>query len=142
MEETLKNAYVEVDIILDKLGSKYKRKVPYELRKLFKERQNKNYEIGKELRIEEISRTALIIISILNLKYWEKDPEKIKMLEKIYSNNQKEYIEKINVYQQKDWLKNRRVKSNEVEEKSLQKEKKSIIQRIRKFFRELFFEQK
>ena len=60
MDNILKNAYAEVYQILDILGNEYKRKVPYKLRKLFKENQNTNHKIDKQ--INNISRIALIII--------------------------------------------------------------------------------
>lgn len=153
MDEALKNAYAEVNQVLDILGNKYKKKVPYKIRKLFKEKQNPNYKING--KIQEISKNALIIISILNLKYWEKDPEKIKVLKDQYNKNEIEYQQKINIYKQKNWLSNRRAnthkqewckennfcdlyKKREVEEMGLQKLNPSMIDKIRLFFKRLF----
>ena len=72
MENTLRNAYAEVNQILEILGRKYKNKVPRKLLKLFKEQQNEEYKriLEKTKKVEhlQISRNALTIISIINLK--------------------------------------------------------------------------
>ena len=39
---------------------------------------------------------ALIIISILNLKYWEKEEIKKALLKNIYDENERKFQEKIN----------------------------------------------
>lgn len=140
MDDILKNAYAEVYQILNILGNEYKRKVPSKLRKQFKENRNTNHKIDKQLN--NVSRTALIIISVLNLKYWEKDSQKLAELRKKYNNNEIEYQQKINVYKKDGWLK--RNKAQEiVEEVSLQEVKPSVIEKIAIFFKKIFhFERK
>lgn len=146
MEDTLKNAYAEVEQILNFLGEPYKQKVPKKLITLFKEKKNANHRIliDSNVKIEDIklSRTTLIIISILNLKYWEKDLDKKEKLKKIYDANECKYQDKINVYKQSDWLKNRRNINENPEvtnETSLVEIKKnSIIDKIKMFFKKLF----
>lgn len=128
MDITLKNAYTEVYQILEILGEEYKSKIPEKLQNLFQEQQNKSHKtnIRKSVPIDkmEVSRTALIIISILNLEYWETDETKKAQLKKVYAENEREFQEKISVYKQNDWLKN---KKNEIkqEEKALIEQKQS-----------------
>lgn len=95
MDIALKNAYKEVSIILDLLGEEYKLKIPKPLLKLFNENQNINYCPNINI---DISREALTIISILNLKYWETNDKEIKRLKEIYSQNQIDYQKKMGLY--------------------------------------------
>lgn len=74
----------------------------------------------------EINKTALTIISILNLKYWEKDENKKAKLKKIYDENERKFQEKINEYKQKDWLK---IKRNRIIQEENNKEKALIEQK-------------
>lgn len=145
MDTTLNNAYTEVNQIIELLGEKYRSQIPEKILKLFKEKQNNNYKtnINKDTPIDkmEISRTALIIISILNLKYWEKDEDKKAELKNIYDENESKFQEKINTYKQNDWLK---AKKNEIIQKENNQEKSLIEQKniswiikIKKFFRNL-----
>ena len=85
MDIILKNAYTEVNQVIELLGEPYKNKIPKQIINFFYENRNINYKanISKNIPIEdiEISRTALIIISILNLKYWETDENKKEELD-------------------------------------------------------------
>lgn len=146
MDVTLKNAYAEVYQILNILGEKYKKKIPQKLIKLFEEQRNSEYEtnIKKDSKIEdiEISRNALIIISILNLKYWASAEEK-ERLQKIYDQNEYEYQEMINRYRQDDWLVRKKDKNdNYIETSLISEEKISIIAKIKRFFRKLIHKRK
>ena len=91
----------------------------------------------------EISRTALIIISILNLKYWEKDEDKKSELKRTYNENERKFQEKINVYKQNDWLKAKKdqiIQKEDNQEKALIEQKNiSWISKIRNFFKDLIY---
>ena len=108
MDITLNNAYAEVNQILDILGRKYKNKVPRKLLKLFNEQQKieykKNLENTKKDENLQISRTALTIISILNLKYWETDIEKKQELKQQYLENERKYQESVKLGRENGWL--------------------------------------
>lgn len=145
MDTTLKNAYAEVNLIIELLGEEYKAQIPQKILNLFNEKQNIDYRtnISKDIPIDkmEVSRTALIIISILNLKYWEKDETKKAELKSIYDKNERKFQEKINVYKQSDWLKtekNEIVQEENKQEKALIEQKDiSWIIKIRRFFKDL-----
>lgn len=145
MEDTLKNAYAEVEQILDFLGESYKQKIPSKLITLFKEKKNINHKISidSNTKFEDIKlcRTTIVILSILNLKYWETNSNKKIKLKKIYDDNESKYQEKINVYKQEDWLENRKSRDKNIEikeETSLVEIKKySIIDKIKMFFKNL-----
>ena len=138
MEDTLNNAYAEVGALLDFLGDSYKQKIPEKVIKLFDVPQKKDYKITRETK--ELSRNALIIISILNLKYWEQDCNKKEQLKNIYDKNEKEYQEKINAYKKDDWLKNRKKSLETITSAELSlitQENLSILEKIKSFFRKL-----
>ena len=138
MEDTLNNAYAEVGALLDFLGDSYKQKIPEKVIKLFEVPQKKDYKITRETK--ELSRNALIIISILNLKYWEQDCNKKEQLKNIYDKNEKEYQEKINAYKKDDWLKNRKKSLETITSAELSlitQENLSILEKIKSFFRKL-----
>lgn len=138
MEDTLNNAYAEVGALLDFLGDSYKQKIPEKVIKLFDVPQKKDYKITIEKN--ELSRNALIIISILNLKYWEQDCNKKEQLKNIYDKNEKEYQEKINAYKKEDWLKNRKKSietTTNAELSLITQENLSILEKIKRFFRKL-----
>ncbi len=142
MDATLKNAYTEVSQILELLGEEYQTQIPEKLLTFFNEKQNFNYKtnISKDTPIDkiEVSRTALIIISILNLKYWETDEVKKEELKRIYDENERKFQEKVNLYKQNDWLKNDMIQEDGEQIKSLVVQKDvSWIEKIRKFFRNL-----
>ena len=150
VEDNLNNAYAEVEQVLDFLGDSYKQKIPEKLIKLFKEKKNKNHkiQIDKNTKLENIKlcRTTIIILSVLNLKYWEANPNKKDKLEQIYQKNEDKYQQKINEYKQDDWLKNRKRDKDKIEnniETSLIEIKKySIIDKIKMFFKNLFCKKK
>ena len=137
MDSTLSNSYTEVSYILDILGATYKNKLPTKILDLIYKNRNSNYEFDEK----NISRNTLIIISILNLKYWENnEDEKIK-LKKLYARNEKKYQDKINEYKKEDWLKKdkKTEKMEEVKEMSLTVTKdKSIWNKIKKFIKNIF----
>lgn len=138
MKKTLNNAYAEVGAVLDFLGESYKQKIPEKVIKLFDVPQKKDYKITREKN--ELSRNALIIISILNLKYWEQDCKKKEQLKNIYDKNEKEYTEKINAYKKEDWLRNRKKSIETITNAELSlitQENISILEKIKRFFRKL-----
>ncbi len=145
MQTILKNAYTEVNQIIELLGEKYKTQIPQKILNLFNEKQNPDYKtnISKDIHINEIkvSRTALIIISILNLKYWEKNETKKAELKSVYDENERKFQEKINGYKQRVNLKvdkNKILTEENKQERALIKQKHiSWIVKLRKFFRDL-----
>lgn len=110
-------AYAEVYSILETLGDKYKEKLPKKFIEYIKENRNKEYVVENitEDNISEltISRDALVILSLLNLNYWEEDDkEKARLLE-IYKQNDEK---KFGNYNSQDWLRDSTKKENNVVE--------------------------
>ncbi len=91
MSSVLSDAYTEVGCVLDVLDPKYKEKIPKQVLDAIYNNKNNNHKFyidaGMNIDDIQISRQALIIISILNLKYWEEDVEKQKKLKDCYYKN-------------------------------------------------------
>ena len=138
METTLKSAYKEVGQILNLLGNDYKTKVPSSLLALFEQNmEDKNVsDLYKEIKNNKVSRDALIILSILNAKYWANEEEK-QELKAAYDKNEEEYQRKINSYQRKDWLKKERNKEKIEEVSLVVVQENSIWTKIKNFLKNL-----
>ena len=138
MENTQKIAYAEVGRILDILGENYKKKVPAKIRELFYEKDNPQVDINlSNINDKKISRKALIILSILNLKYWENDPQKKQRLKIAYLENEVIYREK---FKNNSWLGEKKEKEINIAPVTteLVVQKETLGEKIRKFFKNLF----
>lgn len=137
MENTQKMAYAEVGRILDILGDNYKKKVPSKIRELFYKEDNPQVDINlSNINDKKISRKALIILSILNLKYWEDNPQKKQRLKIAYLENEVNYKEK---FKENSWLneKKEEVKTTTVTTE-LTVRKETLGEKIRNFLKNLF----
>lgn len=138
MENTQKIAYAEVGRILDILGENYKKKVPAKIRELFYEKDNPQVDINlSNINDKKISRKALIILSILNLKYWEDDPQKKQRLKIAYLENEVKYREK---FKNNSWVSEKKEKEINIAPVTteLVVPKETLGEKIRKFFKNLF----
>lgn len=149
MSNNMSIAYAEVNQILDLLGHEYKNKIPKKIRNLFYEKEDKNYKINisskQELKDSNISKTALTIISILNLKYWVTNKEEKCKLENRYKENDRMFNEKINIYKNENWLKQRNesIKEETVEETSLMNiQEEGFLLKIKNFFKKFLIKRK
>lgn len=138
MENTQKMAYAEVGRILDILGDNYKKKVPSKIRELFYKEDNPQVDINlSNINDKKISRKALIILSILNLKYWEDNPQKKQRLRIAYLENEVVYREKF-----KESNFSNEQKAEDTNTVSVTTElivpKETLGEKIRKFFKNLF----
>ena len=142
METTLQNAYREVGQILNLLGNDYKSKIPSNMLALFEQKveERNPKELYEEIKNKKISRDALIILSILNTKYWANEDEKQELIA-FYNKNEEDYQDKINSYKTQEWLK--RVKNKEREQVSLVViQEKSIWTKIKMFLKSLMSKRK
>ncbi len=139
MNVKLKKSYAEVGEILNVLGETYKSKLPKALLNLFEVSSQETSDIFinqySDFENVEISREALIIISILNLKYWEDDPEEIERLKKKYDENEMKYRESI----MNNFENNTNAKNDCIEIKSdvselVVSEQHTFIDKIKNFF--------
>ena len=122
-------AYSEVYFVLEALGDTYKNKIPKRFVEFINENRKKDY-IMEDITEENISdlsvsRDALVILSLLNLNYWEEDEnEKARLLE-IYKQNDEK---KFGNYKEDDWLANSNKKIDVEEPKTEVIEEKAEVQ--------------
>lgn len=149
METTLEDAYREVGQILELLGNEYKAKIPSKILPLFEQNAMEEND-GKQaindwvnkIKSGQISRKALVILSILNIKYWANEEEK-QRLKAIYDENEKEYQNKINYYKTQNWLKKEERKQGLQEEVDLVTiQEHSIWTKIKIFLKSLMSKRK
>lgn len=135
MDETMKIAYAEVSQVVETLGNDYKNKIPRTILKVIEEKKDNNHKIN--VTDDNLSRVALIIISILNLKYWEKDENQINFLKEKYYENERKYQELINAYKKPDWLKkdNNNFENISNNNTSLIVKKERMIDKVIRFFK-------
>lgn len=142
METTLQNAYREVGQILNLLGNDYKSKIPSNMLAFFEQKveERNPKELYEEIKNKKISRDALIILSILNTKYWANEDEKQELIA-FYNKNEEDYQDKINSYKTQEWLK--RGKNKEREQVSLVViQEKSIWTKIKMFLKSVMSKRK
>ena len=94
MTYKMERAYAEVDEILQYLPSKYIEKIPYKLRRLFKDSRQRvnNISINSQQSIEmqNIAYETRVILTILKLYYWcESEDEKTAIKKKLIENERK-----------------------------------------------------
>ncbi len=93
-----REAFKEVNEIIELMGQEYKSKVPNQLLELLKKEQDTEYQtkIKKELPFEKqiITRTALILLNYINTNYWLEE-EKKKQVRKDYLENEAKYQNKL-----------------------------------------------
>lgn len=97
MKQSTKDAYAEVDAILNLMDEKYIKVIPKKLRTMIKAKKTKDYTkkivSNRPLAEQDLSEEALSILAALNYNYWCKDEIRKKELLKIYSNNEKDLKE-------------------------------------------------
>lgn len=135
MNKDLSRNYREVNIILEILGSEYKKKLPKKIKELLSQAEDKTY-FPKLTEEEFLSGNYLedtkIILSILNINYWS-TPEKkneymetLRTLDEQYKEKHKLVLNEI--FPDKDRFKN--LKPIETENQITDNKKSGIVQTI------------
>lgn len=91
MKKVTRQAYAEVDDVLNFLPYTYKIKVPENLRNMFKEKRLPDYKLDINPAIPLVRQNLLyetrVILSIFKRDYWCTSEERIKLEEKIKKNS-------------------------------------------------------
>ena len=98
MDELYAKAYVEVLEIINNMDEKYKKAIPKKLLELFEKNKDKkyNYQISDiTLKKQTLSKEAIGILIILEIKYWCKDEKTKRLLKRILSLNEYKYQKKL-----------------------------------------------
>ena len=84
-------AYAEVLDILQYMDEKYISQIPKKFLEMIKDNADINYtnhiNPNRNLQEQNLSKDALSILAIINLKYWVKDEKHRKVLLRKYKNN-------------------------------------------------------
>ena len=95
MEESIKEAYWEVDKILSLMKKEDVLKIPEPIREIFKNKKSKTYQKQisneKPLKDQNLKKETLEILAILNYNFWCKEENRKKKLIQKYYNNEIEY---------------------------------------------------
>ena len=87
-----RQAYSELDSVLDVLDEEDRNKIPIKLRQLLKREKDHNYiktiDINKSIEEQNLKEETLTLIAILNLKYWCEDEGVKEKLKERYLKNE------------------------------------------------------
>ena len=135
-------AYSEVYYILETLGDAFKTKLPVKLLKLIEYNKKKDFAfeemIDEETGLLSVSRDALIMLSVFNMKYWEEDETEKEKLTEIYEENT---VSSRVINEQPKKIE---IEPDKYEDKKENKfmvvvDENSIMYKIKKFIRNLYF---
>lgn len=138
MNQSIMEAYAEVDTILNYMDIKYKNEIPEKLRNIFKEKKADNYEKtiipNKPLNEQNLKEETLSILAVLNYNYWCKDETHKKELLNLYTENERKYQEELrekynpdNIFRNRIQEKDENIINNEV---AMTEYKESIFKKI------------
>ncbi|MBR1539963.1 MAG: hypothetical protein IJ629_02110 [Clostridia bacterium] len=92
-----RRVYSEVYEFINLLDREYIDKIPKQLMDFFRENRDKTYSKNinpwMDIQSQNLRRDTILIINVINYKYWADDKEK-EILNEIYKRNDKEYLEK------------------------------------------------
>lgn len=138
--------YSEVLDILDNMEEKYREMLPEKLIEFFKNNKSQEYKkhINPRIPLEEqnISKEAITIMAMINLKYWVKDEKhKSELIEKYNSNTQEINDAELKKFFNSGEVNNNSSQDNDIknsENKSISEKSQSvIIYKTRGFFKKL-----
>lgn len=144
INQETRQAYSEVNRILELLGNMYSNKIPNKVKNVFEKERDKEYipiiDIHKPVNEQNLKRKTIAIISALNLQYWCTDANKKLYLKKKYCENGIKYQEELREkYNPDNVFKNRENIIENIKEKSITEYKqmpilKRIFIKIKHFF--------
>lgn len=93
MKQSTKDAYAEVDAILNLMDDKYTKLIPKKVRTMIKANKTKNYykkiEYNVPLAEQNLSDESISLLAALYYNYWCKDEKKKKELLEVYFDNER-----------------------------------------------------
>ena len=139
-----RQAYTEIDNLIELLDEYNRNKIPKKLREFFNKEKDNNYKkiINPNIPIQDqgLKEETLALIAMLNLQYWCEDEEEKKRLKNIYSENERKYQDDLRAkYNPDDLFKrknNENVSSNQ-QTSMIEYKKDTIFVKIKKFILKL-----
>lgn len=138
---TIRQAYSEVDELLEMLTEEEKKEIPQKLRNFFKEEKdstyNKNIKANIPIKEQNLKKETLAIMAALYLKYWCKDEAEKQELLEIFAENEKKYQEELREKYNPDSIFKNNNKPKKIEyiseKKQITEYKESVFKRIKKY---------
>jgi len=140
-----RQAYSEINTVLQYMPEEYVKKIPSKILNLFETEKLENYEvnINKDNPLDKtyLSKKTMVIIAMLNYQYWCPNKKVKNDLYKQYLSNNEKYEEEIREKYNIDNLFKNKAEEKEIKQENVALEiyKESIIKRIinkiKKFFK-------
>lgn len=135
-----KQAYSEVYELINLMDIEYIDKIPKKLMSFFEENRDKNYRKNinpfQDIKSQNLNKDAIIIFSMINLKYFANEAEKAS-LKNFYNENNRRLLEKYsaNMFKQ---LEKPQIQEQEQVQVAVVEEEKNIFKRFKKFLNRFF----
>ena len=131
--------YAEIDEILNLIEEEYVNRIPDKIRTFFRENRSREYNpvIKPDISLLEqnIRRETILLLAMLNLKYWCDSEEEKKAVLKELSDNDRERQKELE--EKYDWNRifnedkvNRPIENNIVKNEIIEYKERSFIQKI------------
>lgn len=144
IKNTYSKAYVEILEIINYMGQDYKKKIPNKLLNFFEENKAVDYEYKlKNLNMSTpFLNETLIILALIEQKYWTSDKER-EALKQSLKENEEKYQENLRKkYNSNELFKSEfskeKIKENEGTSNSIKLYKESIFTKIKNYFKKIF----
>lgn len=136
-----RQAYSELDSVLDVLDEEDRNKIPIKLRQLLKREKDHNYiktiDINKSIEEQNLKEETLTLIAILNLKYWCEDEGVKEKLKERYLKNEEIYQKKLDEKYNLDNL-FKRINNEKNENITVENAQKNLIEYKESIIRKIF----
>lgn len=144
MKESTKEAFAEIDTILELMNEEDKNAVPETLRNIIKDKKSKEYKKNivpdKPLKEQGLSEEAKSLLAVLNYNFWCKDEKRRQELTELYLKNEEIYQKKLREkYDVNNIFKNDNDKKIEKDENTDNDEKAvELVEYEEKWYKKIF----
>lgn len=121
LTNTYTKAYVEILEIINWMGKEYKNKIPTKLMKFFEENKDSSYKYSlNNLNSDKIFlNETIILLALLEQKYWASDYER-DILNEALKENEEKYQENLRIlYNPDNLFKNRKEHQSFIEDENI-----------------------
>lgn len=143
LSDSTREAYSEVNEIINLLDKEDREKVPLKLRKYFENERKKEYSKNIDLRVpinqQNLKRETIAIITMLNLKYiCSNEGERVRLKKQYKENEQKYQKELSEKYNIDNLFKIDEEDKSEKSEELVVIKKESFFKKVANFIKKIF----
>lgn len=143
LSDSTREAYSEVNEIINLLDKEDREKVPLKLRKYFENERKKEYSKNIDLRVpinqQNLKRETIAIITMLNLKYiCSNEGERVRLKKQYKENEQKYQKELSEKYNIDNLFKIDEEEKSEKSEELVVIKKESFFKKVANFIKKIF----